>query len=84
MDTLVSLVECGKAYIVDGYVILDSRSVVGEWPTPRPIQYPILLCMVKSDTDYPLWSPCKDGIASPFGNGYFTVNMAYLKACGII
>lgn len=75
-----SLIQNGKAYEVDGYVVLDSAKVniICE---PKPVQYPILLKLVRNETDYPLWAPNNTEFShiSPWGNGLVTVNLHYIR-----
>jgi hypothetical protein len=86
VDLVIGLVEDGLAYFVDapmgyGYVVWDSvaaRLRGFRMPVPEPVQYPILRGMTRTPQDCPLWAPAVDGLPSPYGNGYATVNLMYL------
>jgi hypothetical protein len=81
------LIKQGKAYIVEvhecggNFVCLDSSVITGMVDvSPKPIMYPVLFQYVRNEKDYPLWSPYKDGMMSPWGRGLVTVNLEYLKS----
>lgn len=84
VDIVIGLVEEGLAYVVEdpaGYVVWDSvaaRQRGFRTLVPDPVRYPILCGMTRTPQDSPLWAPAVDGIPSPYGNGYATVNLMYL------
>jgi hypothetical protein len=76
--------ENGFAYESDGYVVFDWSNYVDKsksiYPSPSPVQYFILSRRMKSSLDFPLWAPCVDGKSSPWGSGYLTANVGYIKS----
>ena len=83
INYIQSLIQNGSAYQYDKYVILDWNGMnamnAHVYPTPAPIQYPILLEKMHSPLDFPLWAPYIHGHPSPWGNGNVTANVAYFQ-----
>jgi hypothetical protein len=83
MNQLELMFQQNMVYMVHGFICWNSQ----EYPLspdiyPKPIMYPCLAEFVKSDTDYPLWSPTSMGVNTSFGKGLLTVNYDYLKNLG--